>query len=275
MITLQNLLKQAKGSFPDMASAEFFLRGLTNKKRCELYLDKTSVTQEIANKFRKLLRARKPAMPVQYLLHKAYFLSYELYVDERVLIPRFETEDLVMNTIARLKTLAREPKSIIDIGTGSGAIAIALADVFPHTKIFATDISRDAIEVAKINVKRYNYTERIKLYQVDLIPGCYNERFDLIISNPPYVPNNEIANLNSTVKDYEPQIALDGGKQGFEIIDRIIKEANEWLSPAGLLALEIDPRQAELIKTKVPRAEFEKDNQGSIRYVFIKYESYS
>lgn len=266
MATLQTLLKQAKQVFPDGVVAEFFVCGLTNKTHLEIHTDKSPVSQKVFSQAQNLLSAYKPNLPVQYLLRKAYFLSYELYVDERAMIPRFETEDLIMKTAEKTKN----PKSILDIGTGSGAIAIALADIFPKAKIIATDISSDAIEVARINVNKYNFQDRIKLYQADLFSGLEHAWFDLIISNPPYIPNNEIESLSPTVKDFEPTLALNGGKQGFEIIDRIIKEAKGWLSPAGLLAMEIDPRQAEIINALLHWVDFEKDNQGLIRYAFIK-----
>jgi len=271
-MTLQSLLDLAKNSFTSEGAAEFFVQGITNKTRLEIYMDKTPVLQKTINEFQEFLSIKNPDMPVQYLIHKAYFLSYELYVDKRVMIPRFETEDLVMKTADRLRARSSESIAILDVGTGSGAIAIALADLFPRAKVVATDISVGALEVARVNIIKCNFADSIKLLQTDLFSNIHNQQFDLIISNPPYIPEDEIDNLNPTVKNYEPHQALGGGKNGFEIIDRIIKETNEWLSPAGLLALEIDPRQAELIKTKVPWAEFEKDNQGSIRYVFIKYE---
>ena len=272
MATLQTLLKQAKRVFPDEPVAEFFVRGLTDKTRLEMYTDKSPVSQEVFSQAQNLLSAYKPNLPVQYLLRKAYFLSYELYVDERVMIPRFETEDLVMLTVKRLVDcgLRSAVKSILDIGAGSGAIAIALADIFPKAKIIATDISSDALEVARININKYNLQDRIELYQADLFSGLEHVEFDLIISNPPYIPNNEIENLRPTVKDFEPRLALDGGKQGFEIIERIIKETKGWMNPVGLLAMEIDPRQAEPIKAQAHWVDFEKDNQGLVRYAFIK-----
>ncbi len=267
MATLQTLLQQAKQVFPNETISEFFVRGLTNKTYFELYTDVSRVSQQVLDETQKLLSTYKPGMPVQYLLHKAYFLFYELYVDERVMIPRFETEDLVMKTANRLKN----PKQILDIGTGSGVIAIALADIFPNARIIATDISFDALDVARINISKFNFQDRIKFYQADLMPNIKNIQFDMIIFNPPYIPNNEIESLSPTVKDFEPQLALDGGKQGFEIIERIVRQAKEWLVPNGLVALEIDPRQANLIKSLVSWVEFEKDNQGFIRYAFIKF----
>lgn len=267
-MTYKKLLEQTKEHFANLSAAEYFLQGITNKKRYELYADTTEVSEELLTRFYNLLKTKRPDMPVQYLLHKAYFLSYELYVDERVMIPRFETEELVVKVAGKIKN----PEIILDIGTGSGAIAIALADYFPEAKIVATDISNDALVVAKINVRKYGLSDRISLSHADLFPPTENMRgkIDLIISNPPYIPNSEIACLSPSIKDYEPHLALGGGKDGFEIIQRIIEEAIKWLSSSGLVALEINPRQTDLINNLVPFAEFEKDNQELFRFVFIK-----
>lgn len=268
-MTIKTLLRQAQQEFQDINVAEYLLCGLANKKRAELYLDDSCVSSDLVIQFHNLLKKRKPNMPVQYLLHKASFLSLELYVDERVMIPRFETEELVMKTADKFKTPHMVLNTILDIGTGSGAIAIALADLFSQARVIATDISAEALEVAKINIKKYNFEEKIGLFKTDLFPAP-NTSFDLIISNPPYIPEDEIENLAPTVKNYEPCLALNGGKNGFNIIKRIIEQAPNYLAPNGLLALEIDPRQADLILAISPVAQFEKDNQGLIRYAFIK-----
>jgi release factor glutamine methyltransferase len=275
-MTYRTLLKQAQKNC-DKSRTEYLLQGITNKKVSKLYLDDSSVPQDTINKFNRLLQ-EKSDKPIQYILQKAYFLSYELYVDERVLIPRFETEELVVKTAVRFN-VQDGPKNVLDIGTGSGAIAIALADLFPQANIVAADISAVALEVAKINIKKHGFQDRIRLFQSNIFPDIKNIKFDLIISNPPYIPEDEMEKLNTTVKDYEPLLALDGGKQGFEIIERILCQAKDWLKPDGLLALELDPRQAPLIKClitndkcQIARVEFEKDNQGFIRYAFIKYK---
>jgi release factor glutamine methyltransferase len=154
-----------------------------------------------------------------------------------------------------------------------------MAHYFPESKIIATDISTDVLEVAEINVRKYYLIDRIGLFHADLFPSIENIQgmINLIISNPPYIPENEIENLSPTVKDYEPHLALNGGKQGFEMIERIITHAHNYLAPNGLLALEIDPRQTKLISnskfliSNLFNVEFEKDNQGMIRYAFIKF----
>jgi len=271
-MTYRTLLEQAQKQF-NKPYAEYLLQGITNKKVFELYLDKSVVSQKIIRQFNGLLEQGKSNVPIQYLLQKAYFLSYELYVDKRVMIPRFETEELVVKTVGKLNAQDVMPKAILDIGTGSGAIAIAMAHYFPEAKIFATEISTGALEVAEMNVSKYDLTGKINLSYADLFPSIENIHgtINLIISNPPYIPEDEIENLSPTVKDYEPHLALNGGKHGFEIIERIITQAHNYLAPNGFLALEIDPRQLDLIKTLIPSAEFEKDNQGLFRYAFIKF----
>jgi release factor glutamine methyltransferase len=277
-MTYRTLLEQAQ-KHRDKSYAEYLLQGITNKKVFELYLDKSVVSQKIIRQFNGLLEQGKSNVPIQYLLQKTYFLSYELYVDERVMIPRFETEELVIKTAGKLNAQDVMPKAILDIGTGSGAIAIAMAHYFPESKIIATDISTDVLEVAEINVRKYYLIDRIGLFHADLFPSIENIQgmINLIISNPPYIPENEIENLSPTVKDYEPHLALNGGKQGFEMIERIITHAHNYLAPNGLLALEIDPRQTKLISnskfliSNLFNVEFEKDNQGMIRYAFIKF----
>jgi release factor glutamine methyltransferase len=270
-ITYKTLLEQALNHFHNQVDAEYFMQALTNKKRHELFTDKTAVSRQTTNEFNIRINQYRPDMPVQYLVNKAYFLSYELYVNGRVMIPRPETEELVIKTVARFNQSSVSLNAILDIGVGSGAIAIALAKMFPESKIIATDISCEAIGVAKFNIAKHGVADKIKLIHIDLFPTA-ETRFDLIISNPPYIPRNEINALPFSVRNYEPTLALDGGKQGFELIEKITKQAPDYLVPNGLLALEIDPRQEKLIKNLAPNARFEKDNQGFIRYAFIKYE---
>ncbi|MCX7785640.1 MAG: peptide chain release factor N(5)-glutamine methyltransferase [candidate division WOR-3 bacterium] len=270
-VTYQELLKQAQKHFTNSSDAEYFVQALLNKPRYEIFTTQPIQDNQIISQFYNLLRQYQPEMPVQYLVNKAYFLSYELYVDPRVLIPRFETEELVVKTAQKVNN----PQLIIDIGTGSGAIAIALAHLFPQAKIIATDISQDALDVARNNIDKYHLRNRIVFCRCDLFPNYISlkGKVDLIISNPPYVSEDEIETLPLCVKNYEPLIALNGGKDGFETIRRIIDNAPHYLSPKGLLSLEIDPRQVELIKAMKVSVKFETDNQGLIRYAFITYKN--
>ena len=248
---------------------ECLLAGLLKRQRYELYLYEETISDKTTQRFFDLVQKRKKGIPIQYLLHSAAFLDLELYVDERVFIPRPETEELVKRTIAKLSS----PCLMIEIGTGSGAIALALAKTFPKTKIIATDISQAALEVAQINVELYNFIDRIELIEADLfdLPNYASlyGRVDCIISNPPYINRTMIPLLAPTVKDYEPIKSLDGGQDGFEIVQRIITQGVKFLKPAGLIALEIDPDQKELIMKVKPEARFESDLSGKIRFAFL------
>ncbi|MEO0091782.1 MAG: peptide chain release factor N(5)-glutamine methyltransferase [candidate division WOR-3 bacterium] len=267
-LTYRDLLKQAQRDFANLQDAEYVIQALSNKPRYELFMSQQFVDPAIINRYHTLLNRYQPDMPIPYLVNKAYFLDYELYVDPRVMIPRFETEELVMRTARKVK----HPKIIIDIGTGSGVIANALAHLFPQAKIIATDISSDALDVAQRNIAKYRLGHQITLTCCDVLPKCddLKSAVDLIISNPPYIPEDEIEKLAPRVKNYEPLVALNGGKNGMEIISRIIENAVDFLCPDGLLALEIDPRQVKLIKRMKLSVAFEKDNQGMFRYAFIR-----
>ena len=252
---------------------EYILTNLLNKQRYELYLNKLEITDTIYQRFNRIIQRRKIGVPIQYLLRTATFLDYELYVDERVFIPRSETEELVIKTIDRLTS----PNLILEIGTGSGAIAISLAHAFPEAKIIATDIDQSILTVAKINVEKYSLLDRISLIKANLfnIPNSATlvGRIDCLISNPPYIDQNTIPLLSSTVKDHEPLKSLNGGQAGFEIIRNIIKEGMKLINPNGIIALEIDPAQKNLILEQISWADFESDLSDRTRFCFIQQKS--
>lgn len=275
--SIRNLINQF---FNDSESA-FVFRALTGKSYGEFYLNDETAEFDW-DKFIKIceLRAKQPDLPIQYLLNKVYFLNFELYIDQRVMIPRFETEELVMKSYQRLCSIKSpdQVKFIIDIGTGSGVIAIALAFLFPKAFLLATDVSDSALAVAKFNIEKLCLENRIRLVCSDLFSNITNESLaDLIISNPPYIPSEKIDMLPLNVLKYEPRLAIDGGKDGFELIAKIIAQAPAYLQPDGFLALEIDPHQARLISeinqnnTVKFAADFEYDNNNFTRYAFIKY----
>lgn len=270
-MTVSELIKKTAEDLPQ-DEIEYILTSLLNKQRYEIYLNKLEVTDTIYQKFNQIIQQRKKGFPIQYLLGKATFLDYELYVDERVFIPRPETEELVTKTIARLTS----PNQILEIGTGSGAIAIGLAHTFPEAQIIATDLDQSTLTVAKINIEKYNLLDRISLIKANLFDclrqsiDCFNQTVDCLISNPPYIDQNTIPLLSSTVKDFEPLKSLDGGRAGFEIIRNIIKEGIKFLKPNGIIALEIDPAQKDLILEQVSWADFESDLSGRTRFCFIQ-----
>ena len=185
--------------------------------------------------------------PVQYITGQQEFYGLTLKVTPAVLIPRPETEHLVEAVLQRLP--ANEPLKIADIGTGSGAIAIALAVHLPHAAITALDISPDALAVAASNAHKHNLSDHIRFLQSDLLSALDPEAgtFDAIVSNPPYVAETDRLTLHPQVRDHEPAAALFAGETGLDIYRRLIPQAHSSLKPNGLLALEVGHDQQAAI----------------------------
>jgi release factor glutamine methyltransferase len=191
--------------------------------------------------------------PIQYITGQQEFYGLPLKVTPAVLIPRPETEHLVEAVLKLLPT--NQPQKIADIGTGSGAIAIALAVHLPHAEITALDISAEALAVAAINASEHAVADRIRFFQSDLLSAIDHEAsvFDAIVSNPPYVPESDRDTLHPQVRNHEPATALFAGETGLDLYRRLIPQAFNALHPNGLLALEIGHGQqkalASLLKT--------------------------
>ncbi len=185
----------------------------------------------------RLLRAifsHPGGYPVPYITREVSFYGRTFYVDERVLVPRSETEELVDIVLS----LGVRPRRIVDVGTGSGVIGITLKLLFPESTVILTDVSLDALRVARVNALRHGAD--VLFVNTDLLSGLRG-RFDLIVSNPPYVPDDEIGKYDRRVL-YEPRTALSGGKTGFEITGRLIDQALALLEAGGYLIVESDPR---------------------------------
>jgi release factor glutamine methyltransferase len=199
-----------------------------------------------------LIQRRISGEPLQYILGRQEFWSIDFKVDPRVLIPRPETELLVEQSLLILSenSFKRIP-SVLEIGTGSGAIAIALAKEVRNIFLVATDISREALGLAKENAKSAGVRHQIKFVNGDLFGPLRSSKeegpFDMILSNPPYIHHLEIQALAREVRDYEPVIALDGGEDGLEFYRRIIPEAPFYLREGGWLLLEVGQGQGPLI----------------------------
>ncbi len=205
----------------------------------------------------KLIQRRILGEPLQYILERQEFWSIDLKVDPRVLIPRAETELLVEQSLSILsETGFRRIPSALEIGTGSGAIAIALAKEVKKLLVVATDISRDALLLAEENAKSAGVRHRIEFVNGDLFgplrPRKESALFDLILSNPPYIVRRKISTLAKEVKDYEPAVALNGGEDGLAFYRRIIPQAPGYLREGGWLLLEValgqGPDVCELIE---------------------------
>ena len=235
--------------------AEVLLGHLLGKSRLQLYLDfEMPVFQENLTPFRELIKKRIARTPVSYLTNRKEFMSLEFYVDERVFIPRPETEQLV-ETI--LTTQIDKPQCLLELGTGSGVIATILAVHQPEWDITATDLSEDALAVAEKNAETHAGTAQIKFLSGDLfepikaIDPNGETQFDWIVCNPPYIKKTESDSLSPDVRDYEPEIALFAGDDGLAVIRRLIAEAPEYLAPNGKLILEIGDTQADAVRTLI------------------------
>ena len=191
--------------------------------------------------FNELLNRCKTGEPLQYIIGNWDFMGFCFKTDKRALIPRPETELLVEDAFEFLKARYGKPVKILDLCTGTGCIAISLAYLCLEAKIeadiTAADISPEALELAKIN----DSLSKISFIQSDLFTNIHETKFDLIISNPPYIPTAEIFTLQPTVKDYEPHLALDGGQDGMDIYRKIIPQSLNYLKDGGALYLELGP----------------------------------
>lgn len=249
--------------------AELIVASLLKKPRFEIYLN-DSIDQESRQFLRAKLMQLKNGMPLEYVTKRMHFMDYSLRILPGVFIPRFETEYFI-ELIEKLMDFV--PEQILDIGTGTGAISIALAHLYPDVHIVATDISDKAIRCARENIKEYGLTDRIHLLQCSICNGV-NTRFDLIISNPPYIPSSRLHSLPKSVRDFEPMLAIDGGQDGIQFIKLIIQQTAAYQNPGGIIALEIDEDTVITIKgflqtNGCDQFSFRRDQFGKYRYLFI------
>jgi release factor glutamine methyltransferase len=231
--------------------AEVLLSHQLKKPRIELYLeyDQPLREDEISG-FRTLVRRRVNREPLQYITGHQEFWSLDLVVNPGVLIPRPETEILVDEALSlRKRGLLPDDRTpmILDVGTGSGAIAIALAKEIEGAKIWASDISPEALALAEENAQRHNLRERIRLYEGDLLEPFRGSSwaFDMIVSNPPYIAAEKFESLAPEIRCYEPRAALDGSQGGMHLIERLIGDSGPYLRDGGWLLVEMDPHQTE------------------------------
>jgi release factor glutamine methyltransferase len=237
-----------KGSRSPRLDAELLLAHALQCSRMEIYTRYHDVAgEEERQRFRELVRKRSEGCPVAYLVGRKEFYSLSLEVNPAVLIPRPATETLVMECLKLARDITA-PR-ILDIGTGSGNIAIAVARNKPDAPVTATDISPESLEVARRNASANKVAERIRFLQGDLFqPISQGERFQFIVSNPPYVSDDEWNRLEVNVRDYEPRSALQAGAEGLDIIERLIREAPPFLEPGSYLMFEIAPGQEEAVR---------------------------
>lgn len=194
------------------------------------------------NCIKEIAQRRKNNEPLQYIINSQEFMGLDFYVDENVLIPRQDTETLVEFVLEKFKN---KSFTALDIGTGSGCIAISLAHFNKNAKIRALDISDNAINIAKKNAKNNNVSDRVIFEKADIFSYDGYGKYDLIISNPPYINSSDIPGLDDNVKLFEPHLALDGGLDGLRFYRHITKIAPKLLNNRGILAFEVGHTQAD------------------------------
>ncbi len=255
--TVRRLLEWTAGYFKDRGfenprlETELLLACALKTNRVGLYLRYDEIPDDAGRGvFRELVKRRAAGEPAAYLIGHKDFYSLDFDVSADVLIPRPETETLVLEGIEFIRGRAKEEPGfaprILDIGTGSGALAVALAKNLPAAKVTAVDISAPALAAAEKNAAKHGVADRIDFRSSDLFSAVApGERFALIVSNPPYVSRAEYDALDGSVKNFEPKIALLSGEKGTEIVERIIAAAPGHLEPGGRLLIEISPMIAE------------------------------
>lgn len=254
--TAQYLLK--KGSEFPRLDAEVLLAHALGCRRIELYTRyEETATEDARQRFRELVRRRVEGCPVAYLVGRKEFFSLSFEVSPAVLIPRPESEFVVLECLRLAKEIS-EPR-ILDIGTGSGNLAIAVAVHHKTALVTAIDKSEAALELAARNAQRLGVAPRIRFLAGDLFsPLAEDERFDFILSNPPYIASEDLPQLAQGVRDYEPRLALDGGPGGYAVLDRLLAEAKTFLNPGGHLIVEIGaPQHEEVCRRITSHAEYD------------------
>lgn len=248
---------------------ELLLAHLLRKNRLELYLEfERELDEATLTGLRAMVKRRVAGEPVQYITGEVEFYGLKFAVDRRVLIPRPETELLVE------AVLERKPGKIMDIGTGSGCIAVALAKKLPGSEVTAIDASAEALEVARANVNRHGMEKNVRFLTSDLLSELpVSFTVDAIVSNPPYIASGDWAKLPKEVKDFEPVQALLAGEDGLEVIRRLVTDARRFLSsPNGFIALEMGAGQRGAVEQLFVSAEYTvaqvlKDLQGHERVI--------
>jgi release factor glutamine methyltransferase len=257
--TIRRVLDWTRGHFEKQdvdaprLTAELLLSFTLKTERVRLYMDlDRPLTKEELAAYRALIQRRLGGEPTQYLLGQKEFYGRKFTVDARVLIPRSETELLVEAVVRALPV--DQPARVLDLCTGSGCIALTIAAEREHASVWATDLSPDALAVARLNAETLAVDPRVTFFEGNLFaPLPAQATFDVIVSNPPYIATGELAGLQREVQR-EPRLALDGGPAGLDLLGAIIDQALARLKPGGLLALELGDDQGAAVQAHLTRA---------------------
>jgi release factor glutamine methyltransferase len=246
--------------------AEVLLAHVLGVDRMRLIVDSARVLEpQELSRYREAISRRRKAEPVSYIVGMREFHGLPFRVDRRVLVPRPDTETLVEVALDRTKD-AHLQGDALDLCTGSGCVAVAFAKKRPTWRVTGTDISGDALAVARDNAERLGAVWGVDFVLSDLDAAlAADRRFDLVVSNPPYIPTGDIAGLDADVRDHEPRLALDGGKDGLDVVRKLLPRALARLRAGGLIALEIGHDQAARVKALLAGAGFA-DVQGKHDY---------
>ena len=254
-----------------LLDSELLLSNVLNEKRETLLSTDAKISLKNIRTFNKLIKRRKKNEPIAYILKKKEFWSKEFLVNKNTLIPRPETELLVEKIV---NYFTDKSLFILDVGTGSGCILLALLDELKKAQGIGIDISNRAIKVAIKNSKKLNLKNNPKFYNRSL-DQIFGVKFDLIVSNPPYISSYEIKNLSEDIRKYEPRLALDGGNDGLDVIKKVIYKSRSILKRKGMLALEIGFGQykkvSQILKLKGFKNRYLiKDYQNNIRCILAE-----
>jgi len=257
-------------------NAEHLLAHVLGRKRIELYLEfERELTETELEGLRDLVRRRSGGQPLQHLLGTVEFFGLTFLCDKRAMVPRPETEELVEFLKSEIQSASGGPTSeIVDVGTGSGVIALSLAVEFPEARILAVDVSDDALALAQENAARLNLSDRVQFLKSRLLENVEGI-FDLIVANLPYISTQDRHTLSREVL-HDPEIALFAGARGDELVRELIDQAPSRLRPAGTLALEIGLGQSETLLSALAEKNYrdicsKNDYNGVTRFLFARY----
>ena len=268
-MTVEDLLFFAKGHIHS-DHAKILIAELLGCNPLELLNHLEEVPEEKVELLRKEIKALEENIPLQYVLGHINFYGNDFYIDERVLIPRFETEELVENTIKYINKYFPEPVDIIDLGTGSGVIGLTLEKKVSTKSVDLIDISKEALEVTHINCEKLS--SKANIIESDMFSSV-EKKYDVIISNPPYIKTEE--EIESIVKENEPHIALYAGPNGLDCYQKILENIKDHMKERCLIAFEIGYTQKEDLKQLISKylptskVEVKKDLSGKDRMIFI------
>lgn len=266
---------QQQGIENPQREMEWLLCDLLSCSRIELYVNTESeISSERLKTLDNWMQRRLAGEPLQYITGRSEFFGLPFHLNHNVLIPRPETERLV--EVAQNIAQSSNVENIVDVGTGSGCIAVSLASKFSSVKIVAVDKDKMVLELARENAALNAVVKQIEFCQLDILREELNEKFDLLISNPPYVPQNEIADLPEEIRYHEPRFALTDGKDGLTFYRRFASKGWDWVKRGGHMLLEVGrgkhPQQVERIFTDAGYANprMHKDNNGDNRVITIE-----